>query len=31
MKMEWTGKDHDIQLAKKVLGREPYRLKPRAV
>ena len=30
MKMEWT-EDHDIQLAKEVLVREPYRIKPRAV
>ena len=30
MKMEWT-EDHDIQLAKEVLGSEPYRFKPWAV
>ena len=27
MKMELT-EDHDIQLAKEILGSEPYRLKP---
>ena len=30
MKMEWTD-DHDIQLAKEVLGSEPYCFMPRAV
>ena len=30
MKMDWT-EDHDIQLAKEVLGSEPYRFKPRVV
>ena len=30
MKMKWT-KDHDIQLAKEVLGRVPYRFKPSAM
>ena len=30
MKMEWT-EDHDIQLAKEVLGSEPYRFKPLSV